>query len=442
METEEECRHRVTPPRTREPMGFKGLLAALGQRNYALFWSGALLSNIGNWIQTTALLWIVRESTGSNSWVAAVNLAAYLPVFLFALLAGVAADVYDKKRIVLITMGVQLLCALALGVSSSLGSATLPVIITTVFVAGVAYTFSAPAGVSFLPELVREEDMMSALSLSSAQFNIGRVVGPAVGAVILSAWSATAAFYINAVSFAFIIGAFILVRPLRPQERASRGATLRKVAHALEYAIEFPWRAYTLLALGAATFFGFSCTVLFPSLAKDVLGGRAGTFGLLMSMLGLGAAVGAPLVTYLQRRLAERAVIKAAILALGVLLVCLSLSRWVWLSAVLAAFIGCSYLMLGASVNTVLQARSRKDLRGRMVSLYSMMWLGLFGLGGQLIGLLADAWSVTAMFALGGATCVALAALLFAFGGLIEGACSSLGVEEPGAGREAAGRPA
>ncbi len=406
-----------------------GVFSALTHRDYALFWSGALVSNVGNWIQTTALMWYVNEVTGSSSWVAAVNLAAYLPVLLFVFLAGLVADAYDRKRVVIVTMAVQMVCSLALALTKSFDVLGLPLILSCVFVTGIAYTFSAPAGVSFLPELVPEKDMMNALSLGTAQFNIGRVVGPALGAIVISGWSVAGAFYINAISFLAIIITFSLVRPLRPQVRAPLENVWKEMGDGFRYTFAYPWRVAVLLSLGAVTFFGFSCTVLFPALARQVLRGGSGTYGLLLSMVGLGAVAGAPLVTYLGGRVPESSIIRWSCLGVGAFTCAMSLSRATWLSCLIGVGLGCCFLMMGSAVNTVLQARSELEMRGRMVSMYSLMWMGLFSIGGQLAGYVSDAWSPPWTFALGGAICLALAALLFALPRLTEGARSSLGIE-------------
>jgi MFS family permease len=368
--------------------------------------------------------------SGSNSWVAAVNLAAYLPVLLFVLFAGLVADSANRKRVVIVTVAVQMACAAALAVTSAAGVARLPVLLALVFVAGTAYTFSAPAGVSFLPDLVPPGEMMSALSLSTAQFNIGRVIGPALGAIILTVWSPTGAFLLNAISFIFVMAAFMMVRPRERQVTRPIRDVRRQIADGFVLVLDHRWRLYVLLSLGVVTFFGFSCTVLFPSLAKDVLHGGASTYGLLMSMLGLGAAIGAPLVTRLSRRYGESSIIRANCLGLGVFLVCLSLARSVWLAALIAPGIGCCFLMMCSAVNTSIQGRSERGMRGRMVSMYSLMWLGMFGVGGQFIGYVADASSVPTAFVIGGIACVCVALVLVLVPSLIAGASTALGVEK------------
>lgn len=405
-----------------------GALSALGHRDYALFWTGAMMSNIGTFVQSTALLWYVKETTNSNAWVGAVNLANFVPILLFVLFAGYASDAYDRRRIILLTFAVMMACSLVLGIAQSAGADSLVFILAMVFVSGTAYTFSAPAGVSFLPYLVPEEDMMNALALSAAQFNIGRVAGPALGAIIVGAWSVAGAFYINAMSYVFIIAAIAVVRPRRAEVKMPRGDVLRHIGEGFGQVLGNRWMLSVLLSLGAVTFFGFSLTVLYPAVASDILGMKEGAYGLLLSFTGLGAALGAPLVTRLSGRLAEKEIIKGSALGLGLFLAAFSFSRTFWVSCLLSVGIGCSYLVIGACVNTLMQARSSPEMRGRMVSLYSMMWLGMFSVGGQFAGYLGDILTVQKAILYGGVACITVGALLTMLPNLTEGADSSLGI--------------
>ncbi len=204
---------------------------------------------------------------------------------------------------------------------------------------------------------------------------------------------------------------------------------LAHISEGLRYAWSRKWMVAVLAALGVASFFGFSSMVLFPALAQDVLGGGAGAYGLLLTLAGVGAALGAPLVTWLSRRLAEKDILKYCCLGLGASLAGLALSRALWLSCVFAAGVGGFFLMLSSVANTVLQARSEHDMRGRMVSIYTLMYLGAFPLGGQVLGWLADWRSTPFALALGAAACAATAAVLIAFPSLTRSAASCLGLD-------------
>lgn len=406
-----------------------GVFSALGQRDYSVFWAGALISNTGTWVQTTALLWYVKETYDSNAWVGAVNMSNYLPILLLALLAGYVADRYERKTTVVATFSIMLVATLVLAVSKSFGVAGLPVIMATTFVTGAAYAVGAPAAISFLPDLVPPEDMLNALALSTAQFNLGRVAGPMLGAIIVASWSVSAAFYVNAASYATIIAAFLVIKPRVHHELPLPGSLLRHITEGFRYALTRRWMVAVLLALAGASFIGFSCTVLYPSVASDVLGQQEEAYGVLLSLTGIGAAVGAPLVTLLNRRFAEKEIIKGSILLQGLFLALLSVSHVYWLSCLAALGIGCSYLMLCSASNTVLQARSERGMRGRVVSFYIMMYLGTFSLGGQLVGWLADWRSTPFALAVGGLSCIVIALALFLLPGPMLGADARLGLD-------------
>ncbi len=323
-----------------------GVLSALRHRDYLLFWCGALISNTGTWIQNAALLWYVKTSTGSDAWVGAVNMANFVPVLLFILFAGYLADTTDRKRLVLAAFTVMLLSALALGICASGGVLSLAAIMVAVFVSGTAYTLALPAGLTILPELVSKEEMLNALALSSAQFNIGRVVGPAIGAAIIASMSVGTAFYVNAVSFAFFVAAIALLKTKLERKTLGAEGAFHHIAEGFRYVVKRRWMVGTLAALGLASFFGFSCVVIYPAVARDVLALDAHAYGVLLSLTGVGAAAGAPLVTWLNRRFPERAIIKGCIVLLGMVLVGISLSRAFWLTSLLSIGIGSSFLIL------------------------------------------------------------------------------------------------
>jgi MFS family permease len=404
-----------------------GIFASLRHRDYLLFWTGSLISNIGTWLQSAALLWYIKETTGSNAWVSAVNMANFIPVLLFILPAGYMADTRDRKSIVLTGFAVMGLASLALGITSSADVARLPVIMALVFITGTAYAFCLPAGNTLLPDLVSKDEMLNALALSSAQYNVGRVVGPALGGLVVSALSVAAAFYLNAVSFLIVVIAVLLVRTSFPPRETASPGMYKHIKEGFAYVRERGWMVAVLLTLGLATFFGYACTVLYPAIARDMLGKGASAYGIILSLTGVGAVAGAPLVTVLNRRFAEKAIIATVPLGLGLCTVAMSFSHAFWLTGLAAMGLGCFYLMLGACVNTVLQARSQPGMKGRVVSFYSMLGLGMFPLGGMLMGWLADAVDTPFPLRVGGSACAAITLVLLLVPRLISGADSSLG---------------
>jgi MFS family permease len=373
----------------------------------------------------------MSQRTGSSGWVGAVNLMNYLPVLLLVLFAGYFADTYDRRKVIVFSLSLQTLCALVLGLLVTFNADTNAAILIVVGVMGVALAMGFPAWLSVLPDLVSEDDMMSALSLSAAQFNLGRVIGPAIGIIVLRIWSPAGAFYLNAVSFLFVIVAVLLGRTKTPAGRLEPGRLRSHLVAGFRYVRARSWMIWVLVALGIGSFFGFSTLVLMPALARNVLHGGSSTYSLLLVMMGIGAAIGAPLVTWLDRQFPEKTVIKASLMALGLLLALMSASRWTWLSCIAAVGLGGAYLMLGSAANTVLQANSDRDMRGRVVSIYIMVYVGAFPLGGMLMGLLADRIDSTRItYLIAGICCVVGAAVFYLMPSLIREAFSPEGIPD------------
>lgn len=394
-----------------------GVLSAFRHRDYSLLWTGAFVSNIGTWIHTAALLWLIKLDY-SNTWVGAVNMATYLPVVFFVLYAGSLADRVNRKKLIFITQAVMMLGALALAVYTGLGGSSLPVIMVTTVVMGSAFAFNFPAWQAMMPDLVPREDLMNGIALNAAQFNLARFIGPAVCGLILKYSGASTAFYVNAASFLAVIIVIPAMRTRTPGYPAPTGGTSSHILEGVKLLGRNRWAISVLAVLGLTSFFGLPYIVLMPSVALDVLGRNAGAYGWLLGLSGLGAVIGAPLVTYLGRHVRENQIIKYAVLGLGAFLTAFSFSRVYWVSLVLAVGLGTTYIMIGSAVSTVLQARFERSIRGRVMSFYVLMLLGGFPLGGQLMGWISDLRGTPFALLLGGSACLLLAFILIIVPGL------------------------
>lgn len=392
-----------------------GVLSAFGYRDFSLLWSGALLSNIGTWVHMSALFWYVKELTGSDAWVGLVTVANFIPVFFLVLFAGSLADVLNRKALIIATQAAMMLGALALGVLASSGRADLPEILAITAFMGTAFTFNFPAWRAIIADLVQPRDLLNAVALDAAEFNMARFIGPWLGGIIVSAWTVSAAFYVNAASFLAVIAALLLIRTRTPRNPRPPRGTLAHVREILVYVWRHRWAFNLLLVLAVASVFGLPFIVLLPGMARDVLKKGARGYGLLLGLVGLGAAVAAPFVTWMNRRFRESEIIKITALGAGVSLAAFSLSRAFWLSLVLGFLLGGAFLMLSAAVNTVLQARVERDMRGRIMSLYIFVFQGMMPVGGMLMGFLADRFSAPAVLFACGLVCLITSAALFAF---------------------------
>lgn len=401
-----------------------GVLSALGHRDFRLLWTGAFISNIGTWIHTAVLLWLVKLNY-SNTWVGTVNMATYLPVIIFVLYAGSLADRLNRKKLIFVTQAVMMLGALALGVYTGFGRSSLFVIMLITVVMGSAFAFNFPAWQAMLPDLVPAEDLLNGIALNAAQFNLARFIGPAICGLILKFSGVSTAFYVNAASFLAVMLALSMMRTSTPGYRTPRGGTSGHIREGLALFKGNRWAVNILAVLGITSFFGLPYIVLMPSVARDVLGRNAGAYGWLLGLSGLGAVVGAPLVTYMSRFVRENWIIKLAVLGLGVFLVAFALSEVYWLSLLLAVGLGTTYIMIGSVIGTVLQSRVERGIRGRVMSFYVLVLLGGFPLGGQLMGYLSDVRSTRFALLLGGAACLLLAIVIIVLPGLTEDAVSN-----------------
>lgn len=404
----------------------QGMFVSFRYRDFRLLWTGAFVSNLGTWIHNTALMWQVKEWTGSNSWVGLVNLASFLPVFLFILWSGSLADRLDRRKLIISTQSLMMLGAFSLGLYVSLGFSSLSWVICITAFMGTAFVFNFPAWRAIIPDLVPREHLLNGVALDASQFNLARSVGPLLGSMILGLWGAAAAFYVNAVSFLAVIFAVAVMRTRTPPFPA-RESVWKEMVAGIRYALSHAWSRNLLVLLSMSSFFGFSFVVVLPGLAKDVLQRGSTGLGLLLGAIGLGAFLGAPLVTFLRGYMQERTIIKAGATGFGVFLIGIALCRNLWACLFLALANGTSGLVLSSMINAVLQARVGREMRGRMMSLYILVFQGIYPLGGLFYGFLSDATSVPFTLVLGGSICVAAGLAVTAFPSLLRDVCFSGG---------------
>ncbi len=417
-----------TPALVRGTLFHGGTLSAFGHRDFRLLWSGAFLSNVGTWIHTTALLWYVKDLTNSNAWVGTVNLASFLPILLFVLYAGSLADRVDRRRLIIATQVVMMLAALGLAIATSLGQHSLALIMALTIGMGVAFVFNFPAWRAMVPDLVPPKDLLNGIALDAAQFNMARFVGPAIGAIIIHFWSVSGAFYINAASFLAVIAALLMIRARPVVSTVHATSTRAHVREGFAYLRANSWAVKLLLVLMVEAVFGISTIVLLPSVSRDVLHGGSLLYGFLVGAIGLGAVLGAPLVTWLNKRFKERDLIKVSLSAFSVVLMVMAISKSEALSLLMAFFIGVTFLMASASINTVLQSRVERNMRGRIMSFYILVFQGTSPLGGLLLGYISDKTSTPIAIGIGAAACMLLAVILIAVPSVLEDAVSPASV--------------
>jgi len=392
----------------------KSAFAAFKYSDFRLLLPGALLSNIGTWIQWSALLWLVRDMTRSETWVGVVNMANFLPVLFFVLYTGSLADRLNRKILILSSQAIMMVSALFLGIFSSLGFLSLALIITFTTINGIAFVFNFPAWRSIVSDLVPGDDLLNGVAWDSASFNMARFLGPAIGAFIVNKMGFSWAFYVNAMSFLAVLGALALTKTKTPGYKLQSG-TRRHIFEGIKFVTKNVWARNVLILLAISSFFGVPYIVLLPGLAKDVLHSEVLGFGFLLGATGLGAVIAAPLVSVLGRTFTEKRILKLVTSIFALALLAFSFSRNFALSTFISGILGACYLSISATINSLLQSRVERNFRGRIMSFYILVFQGVFPLGGITFGFLADLTSIPIALLFCGCTITALALVILVF---------------------------
>lgn len=399
----------------------KRVFASLAHRDFRYLWFGAVLSNIGTWIQMLALGWLVLQLTNSALLLGFVGFAGNLPVFLLALFAGVAADRRNRRTLIIWTQVVQMVLAFFLGLMISFKMVNVASITVLSFGAGIAVAFGFPAWQAIISDLVPRKDLLNAIALNSAQFHMARLLGPALAGLILAVWGVAACFYINAVSFLTVIAALLLIRA-RPQLPKTTGESIWE--HALSgvrYALSKRVIIVLLSSIGVLTVFGMIFTVLMPIFARDILKVGAKGLGYVMAANGLGAVTGALLVAYLAHVVRKDFLIKLGMTTFGLALIVFAFSRNVYLSMAALAVAGVAFLTSNSAINTSLQSIVPNEIRGRVMSLFVWSFMGLMPIGNLLGGWIAHMIGAPLAVFSGATVCLLTALLLIARPALLEG---------------------
>lgn len=385
------------------PPAQRGALAALRHRNFRVFYAGQILSLCGTWMQSTAQGWLVLELTNSALLLGVVTAAGSLPSLAFTLWAGVVADRADKRRIILIAdlvMGAQ---SLALAVLTHLGLITYPVLLLLVLVLGTANAFEVPTRQSFFVDLVGKEDLPNAIALNSSAFNGTRIIGPALAGWLIGVAGVAACFYANAVSFLFVVVGLMMMRLPRFQPPERTTSTLDDLREGLAF-IRGDRLVRTLVWLIAAmSITAFPYAMLLPVFARDVLRVGATGLGYLLAATGLGALAGGVALAAGGGRLPRGRLMVWSSLAFCAFLFAFTFARTLPAALALLGCAGFAMILNNATLNALLQSLVPNRLRGRVMSVYVFMFLGMTPIGALQAGALSRAVGAPAALAAGAA---------------------------------------
>ncbi len=388
------------------------MFRALRHRNYRLFFSGQMISLVGTWMQSVAQSWLVYRLTGSSLLLGLVGFAGQIPVFLLAPIGGLVADHYSRHRIVTVTQSSAMLLAFVLSALTLLGHIHVWEIMVLASSLGVVNAFDIPARQAFIVDMVKSEDLINAIALNSSMVNGARVVGPAIAGVLVAAVGEGWCFFGNAVSYiAVIIGLALMVVPRR--ERDGHAASgLEGIKEGFRWVAQTaPIRALLLL-LGLVSLTGMPYAMLMPIFADKILHGGARGLGLLMGASGVGALAGTLTLAAKREVYGLGRWVTFATAGFGASMALFALSRSFPLSIALLVPVGFSMMLQMSSSNTLIQTMVPDELRGRVMAVYSMMFMGMAPFGALLAGTIANHVGAPRTVALGGLTCLA-GALVF-----------------------------
>jgi MFS family permease len=378
---------------------------ALRHRNFQLFFSGQLISLIGTWMQSVAQSWLVYRLTGSALLLGAVGFASQIPVFLFSPLGGIAADRFDRRKIVVATQVGSMLLAFVLAGLTLLGKIHVWHVFVLAALLGVVNAFDIPGRQSFLVDMVGREDLMNAIALNSSMFNGARVVGPAIAGILVARIGEGWCFFANAVSYIAVIVGLLLMKVVS----TARPTMTSPLEHMLE-GFRFvnrtaPIRALLLL-LGLVSLVGMPYVVLMPIFADKILHGGARGLGILMGATGIGALLGALTLAFREGVKGLGRWVALCCAGFGVSLVVFALSHRFWISVILLLPVGYTMMLQMACSNTLIQVMVPDALRGRVMAVYSMMFMGMAPIGALLGGAIADHLGAQVTVGIGGVASV------------------------------------
>lgn len=377
-------------------------------RNYRLFFAGQSFSLIGTWMQSVAMSWLVYRLTGSAFLLGIIGFVSQVPTFLVAPFSGVWADRWSRRHILLITQSVAMAQAFVLAAFVLTGTIRVWEIILLSIVLGIVNGFDIPFRQSFVVEMVEgKEDLGNAIALNSSIFHGARLIGPSLAGILIATVGEGVCFFINGINYLAVIASLAAMRITPVPATPGRRHILHDLQEGFVYAFSFPPIRYILMTIALVSFLGMPYAVLMPVFAKEVLHGGPHTFGFLMTATGIGSFTGALYLAWRKSVVGLGRVIAFAPGVFGAGVAVFALSQAMWLSFIVLIIAGFGMMMIIAASNTILQTIVDDDKRGRIMSLYTMSFMGIAPFGSLLAGALAVRIGASFTVLAGGLSCIA-----------------------------------
>ena len=385
----------------------RAIIPALRSRNYRLFFFGQGVSLIGTWMTQTATVWLVYQLTQSALLLGIVGFTSQIPSLFLAPFGGVLVDRWNTHKILVATQVLSMIQSLALAVLALTGVINIWYFIFLSLLQGSINAIDAPARQAFVSEMVeKREDLASAIALNSSLVNGGRLIGPAIAGFIIARIGASYCFLIDGLSYISVIAALLAMR-LNPKQKVIKiGNPLQRIQEGFIYSFGFSPIRSILLLLALFSLMAMPYVTLMPIFATKILAGDARTLGYLMAASGVGALIGGIYLSTRKTVLGLGKVIALAPAIAGVGIIIFALSKFIWLSLLMSLIIGLGSILQISSSNTVIQTIVEDEKRGRVMSIFTMFFLGMVPFGNLLAGIFADRIGAPTTLIIGGSFCV------------------------------------
>lgn len=385
---------------------------ALTNPNFRYFWLGQCVSLIGTWTQSIGQVWLVFTLTNSPLLLGVLGVAQFLPVTILTLFAGVLIDKYPKKKILLVTQSISMILALILATLVFTHTVKYEYILILAVLLGITNSIDMPTRQSFMIEIAGREDLMNAIALNSVIFNLAKILGPSIGALLMATLGAGWCFLINGLSFIAVIYGLLQIK-VKPYVRGENSNNiLKEIKDGLKYIYKERILFKSVLLVLVMGIFAFNYNVLIPVFVKDVLRQEAKTFGILMAALGVGSVFGALTVSGKGSSGPKMKIMIISSLIIGTLLFLNGFSTQYVATVIMLVAIGAFSIYFSTTANTTLQMNSKDEYRGRVMSVYSLVFAGATPIGSMFAGVAISSIGVSETFRLSGALIVFLTAVI------------------------------
>lgn len=382
---------------------FNNPFISLKHKNFRYYWIGMCISVIGTWMQNIAQPWLAYTLTNSPFLLSLIGIVQYTPMLIFSLFAGVIVDKFPKKKILILTQSASLIITLILAILVWTGKVHYWHILILSTVLGIVNTIDMPSRQSIIVELVGKEDLMNGIALNSMAFNLARIVGPSIAGLVMGYVGIAACFFINAISFGAVLISlfFIKIEPSKVVETKNKKNTklIGEIKDGLKYIYHKPVLLYTILIMAVVGTFVPNFNVLVPVFAKEVLKQGETGFGILMSFMGLGSFIGAMFIAMLSKNGPKKVFIYIVPLIVGAFLTLTGYTNIFLVTGIFLALTGFFFIAFTSSANSTLQLNSSNEYRGRVMSVYTLVFAGSTPVGNFYAGVITEHFNARIGFA-------------------------------------------